>query len=357
MRFRSLDVARGLTIAAMILVNNQGSGAHAFPGMSHAKWHGLSPADLVFPCFLFVMGASMAFSFARQSESGIPRRAQHLKVVRRATLLVVLGVALNALPRFDPHDVRYLGVLQRIGLAYLLSSLVVLDLSPRWRWGVGAAVLLGYWAALVLIPVPGHGPGILTPDGNLAGWIDRTLFGVRHVYKNGPYDPEGLLATLPATVTVLLGFAAGDRLRTRPVGSHTTRTLVLWGVAAALAGLAWHPAFPINKRLWTSPYVLVSAGIAMVLVAAIYELVEVRGWRAIGWPFEVFGVNAIFVYLASEEVAGLLTTGGSKAWLYAHVFEPLAGPVGGSLAFALAFAAVWWLVLVAMWRQRWFVKI
>jgi predicted acyltransferase len=349
-RLSSLDVLRGLTIAAMIVVNNQGDGSHVLAGLGHARWHGLTAADLVFPFFLVIVGVSTAFAFARQ-------RPTHARVLRRSALLFALGFCLNAFPHFDPAEVHIMGVLQRIALVYLLTSLIVLHVPRRAQLVLGAGLLLGYWALMTLVPVPGHGAGVLTPDGNLAGWVDRAVLGARHVYGNGPYDPEGLLSTLPAVVTALIGFWAGDWVRRQPVGPAVSRRVAQAGVAVALIGAAWHPLFPLNKRLWTSSYVLFTAGCALVLLAATYHLVEVRGFRRLGRPFEVMGLNAILAYLASEEAASLLNSSHAKPWLYGHVFAPFAGDVGGSLLFSFALAAAMWALLVPLYRRRLFLKV
>ena len=344
-RLTSLDVLRGVTIAGMIVVNNQGDGSHVLPGLSHARWHGVTGADLVFPFFLVIVGVSMAFSFAH-------RPPTHLRVLRRSVLLFALGFFLNAFPHFDPAEVHIMGVLQRIALVYLLASLLVLHLYRRAQVAVAAGLLLGYWAVMTVVPVPGHGAGVLTPDGNLAGWVDRAVLGVRHVYANGPYDPEGLMSTLPAVVTTLIGFWAGDWIRRQQVDAIVSRHLIRVGVVLAAVGAAWHPLFPINKRLWTSSYVLFGAGCALVLLAAIYWVVEVHGLRWLGRPFEVMGINAILAYMASEEVAYLLSSTHAKPWLYGHVFAPFAGDVGGSLLFSLALAAAMWVLLVPLYRRR-----
>src|SRR5436309_10413553 len=213
----------------MIVVNNQGDGSHVLPSLGHARWHGLTAADLVFPFFLVIMGVSMAMSFARH-------RPSPWKVLRRSALLFALGFFLNAFPHFAPGDVHIMGVLQRIALVYLLASVIVLHVPRRGQLAIGAVLLGGYWALMMLVPVPGHVAGVLTPDGNLAGWLDRAVLGMKHVYGNGPYDPEGLLSTFPAVVTALIGFWAGDFVRRQHVGSHVTRRLTTAGLALAAAG-------------------------------------------------------------------------------------------------------------------------
>jgi predicted acyltransferase len=328
-RLTSLDALRGLTIVGMVLANDEG-------GLSHARWNGFTLADLVFPSFLLIMGAAMAYSFAKGVSRG--------RVVRRAATLFALGFAMNAVPHVDWHEVRVMGVLQRIALAYLIASWVVLHVPRRRQWWLAGALLVGYWGAMTVVPVPGHGAGALTPGGNLAGYLDRLVFGVRHMYLNGPYDPEGLLSTLPAVVSVLIGYRTGEWLRHQPKTPLTSATLLGAGVACVTAGALWNPLFPINKRLWTSSYVLFAAGWGLVLLAVAYQLVEVHGWHALGWPFRVLGLNAIFVYVASEELGMLV-----------GLHRPAALPHGR--AFALSMIGAVWVLTYALYRRRIFIRV
>ena len=349
-RLTSLDVLRGLTILGMIVVNNQGDGSHVLPSLGHAAWNGITMADLVFPFFLVIMGVSMAISFAK-------RRPTPWKIVRRSALLFALGFFLNAFPHFDPAEVHIMGVLQRIALVYLATGLLVLYAPRRAQLVAGAALLVGYFALMTLVPVPGHGAGILTPDGNLAGFLDRALLGVRHVYGNGPYDPEGLLSTLPAIVSALIGFWAGDWVRRQQVGVSVTKRLATAGLALAVAGAVWAPLFPVNKKLWTSSYVLFTGGCALLLLAITYHVVEVKGFRKLGRPFEILGLNAILAYMASEELASVFNETHFKPWLYTRVLTPFAGEILGSFLFSLTLAAATWLLAGALYRRRVFLKV
>ena len=339
-RFRALDVLRGIAIVGMILVNNQGSGAHAFFGMSHADWNGWNPADLVFPLFLFVVGGSMALSMARRP----PTLA---RVVRRAALLFAIGLAMNAIPPVVLADLRIMGVLQRIGLAYLLASLVVMFLPERRQWQVGALVLLGYAAVVGLWPI--------RDDFSLPGVIDRSLLGQAHVYKNGGYDPEGLLSTLTATVSVLAGFWAVTWLRRQSVGVLAARRLAIAGLALVVAGQAWGLVFPINKRLWTSSFVVLMAGLSVLVLALCYWLVEVR--EVSGLALEILGVNALAVYIGSEILTAQLKAHGWRVWLYDHLCSPHLGFLLGSLIYALVIAGLWWLMAYVLWKKRVFIKV
>jgi predicted acyltransferase len=355
-----LDVFRGLTMAAMVLVNNPGSSSRTYPALRHAEWNGWTPADLVFPFFLFIMGVAMAFSFARRGQEG-GRGVALGRVLRRGLLLCVLGLLLNGFPRVL-GDLRILGVLQRIGFAYVLASLVVLRLRPRRQRIVAGTVLLGYWAAIALVPVPGVGTVAMTPEHSLPGWLDATLLGARHLYGQGTYDPEGLLSTLPAVVTVLFGYWAGEWLRTSGPVRATALRLLLAGGALAAIGLAWGAVFPINKRLWTSSFVLLTAGLAAAVLALCFWAADICRWRRLARPFEVMGVNAIFAYVVSEVGRDLLVhsprPGGASVrdYLYAHL-APWAGSANASLVLALGVLAWWWVVLYVMDRRRWFLKV
>ena len=293
-RLTSLDVLRGLVVAFMVVVENQGSGAHAFPGTAHAPWNGLTPADVVLPSFLFVVGASLAMTVDRLSWA---------RVARRSALLYVLGLVLT--------DLRPVGVLQHIAVCYLLVAVAVKLLTPRQQWTVAGAVLL--WHALV-------------PEVQPLGW-----------------------GTVPSeAVNVLAGYWAARR-----IGGHLVGT----GLACITAGLAWSTVLPLNKRLWSSSFVLVTVGIALVVFAAVHLYVDVLPRRRHAWLLEVFGRNAVVLYVASELVSDWLKQAGMREWLYRHVFAPWAGLHMGSLVYALAFVALWWWALYALYRRRIFVRV
>ncbi|MDY6786160.1 MAG: heparan-alpha-glucosaminide N-acetyltransferase domain-containing protein [Cyanobacteriota bacterium] len=367
-RLTSLDVFRGMAIAGMILVNTPGSWSHVYPPLLHAEWDGFTPTDLVFPAFLFIAGTAMAFSLSKYLGDNSPTAKVYWRIFRRCLLLFALGVFLNTLNLvLGLHDnLRILGVLQRISLAYFLAAIAILNLSKRALWLVGGAILLGYWAALMLVPVPGFGAGNWTPEGNLVGYLDRILLGTELMYKQGPFDPEGLLSTLPAVATVLTGYFAGDWIRHKSLDSSTSMDLVLLGLSSLLLGHLWGVGFPVNKQLWTSSYVLVGTGWSLLLLAACYELIEVKRVRSWGFPFKVMGMNAIFLFVASGIVTRFFyffkvgTEEDSPSlykWIYENLFAPWAGELNGSFLFAIAVVALWWLVLYGMYRKGWFLKI
>ena len=377
MRLKSLDVFRGIAIASMILVNNPGSWKQVYPPLDHAEWHGCTPTDLVFPFFLFIVGCAMSFSLSKYTQTTTKIETNiYWRIARRATILFGLGlllntssialdVLLNSAPVENFGKIRIMGVLQRIGLAYFISAIAILNLSPRHQKMLAVAVLFGYWALLFVFAVGGYTAYELTPEGYLGGYVDRLILGSQHLYKGGPFDPEGLLSTLPASVTVLIGYFTGEWLRVQPIKTRTSLNLAIGGLCCLVIGRLWGFSFPINKQLWTSSYVVFTAGWALLLLAACYETIEVRKWKW-GWPFEIMGLNAIFLFVASGIVARLLlkthigigkTAPTTYTWIYENWFVPWAGPLNGSLAFAVTAVLCWWLILYGIYRRGWQIKI
>ena len=354
---------RGLTIAGMVLVNVQGDPRYAPGALKHATWNGWTIADLVFPAFLFISGAGMAFSLGAH-EGSHGDRSTHLGLLRRAATLFALGLALNAV--LDPlSPIRVMGVLQRIALATLLGGLVVLHLRPRLQYLLGGGLLLGYWALLALVPVPGVGIPALDPDANLPGAVDRVVLGSSHMYT-ASYDPEGLLSTLPAVVTLLAGYWAARWLQGRTGTTRASVMLVVAGIAVLLLWMAWGIVHPINKRMWTGSFVLVTAGAAVLLLGVIHQVVDVRGHLSRGWALRVLGRNAIVVYVVSELIGAVVravpvpfATGDPplRQWVTDRALAPLTGPSLGSVSFALGLLALLWLVCWALWRRHVFVKV
>ncbi len=350
-RVQSLDAFRGLTIAGMILVNNPGSWAYVYPPLAHAAWHGWTPTDLIFPYFLFILGVAVPYSFARRLEEGAHRGDLVRHIARRSAVLIVLGLAMRAVPDFDVTTMRYYGVLQRIGLVYFFAATAYVYLGMGARVGLTALLLLGYWAVMMWVPVPGYGAGDLSPDGNLAGWLDRLLLD-GHLWQ-GTWDPEGLLSTLPAIATALLGIFTGEGLRSPASGVEKTRGLVTVGLVATVVGLGWGLVFPINKNLWTSSYVVFTAGTALVALGVLYWLIDVRRLRG-AWQewMVVYGRNAILVFVASgmvtKAMARIRVDEGTSlyGWIYQNAFQSWAGDYPGSLAFAVTYVVFW---LGVMW--------
>ncbi|HEY9726682.1 MAG TPA: DUF5009 domain-containing protein [Chroococcales cyanobacterium] len=369
-RLISLDVFRGIAITGMILVNMAGVAEQAYPSLVHADWNGCTLADLVFPFFLFIVGVAIAFSFSKYIEGNKPTPAVYWRIVRRSLILFALGLLLNGFWNYDWSSIRIMGVLQRISLTYLFAALIVLKVPRKGQWAIAALLLIGYWLAMSLVPVPGYGFGNLTREGNLGAYIDRLMIGTAHLYKGDNFnslgDPEGLFSTLPAVVSVLFGYFTGDWLRKQRIESYTSMSLVLFGLSCLVVGEVWGFWFPINKKLWTSSFVVFTAGWALLLLAACYELIEVRDRRHWGKPLEIMGLNAIFVFVASVLAIKILVKthigSGENApttysWIYEHLFVSWAGAMNGSLLFALVTVLFWWVVLYGMYRKHWFVKV
>ena len=368
-RRASLDAFRGLAVAGMILVNNPGSWAHVYPPLRHAAWHGATPTDLVFPFFLFAVGAAMSFSFAARAARGDGRGRLWRHVALRAAILYGIGFLMTLVPRFDFATVRLVGVLPRIGMVCLAAGTMVLFLSRRAVAVAAAVLLLGYWALMAWAPVPGFGAGDLSPEGNLAAYLDRIVLGP-HMWSGGGgvYDPEGLLSTLPAVASTLAGLFAGDYLRSgRSAGGAATVRLLGCGAVLVLAGHVWDLAFPVNKPIWTSSYVVYTTGWALATLAVLHELIDVRGWRTWARPLVVCGMNAIAVFVGSGMLAKTLVlwripaegggTTSAYAFAYDAFFASWAGPLNGSLAFAVATVLLWLGVAWALHARRIFIKV
>jgi predicted acyltransferase len=363
-RLDSLDVFRGLAIAAMILVSTPGTWNAVYTPLDHAAWNGWTLTDLVFPFLLFAMGAAVPFALARRR--GTPRRVGR-HIIRRALILFALGLVLNAIEAAAPMHwatFRIPGVLQRIAIVFLAVAWLTEHGSLRAQIAVVVAALAAYWAALTLIPVPGAGAGVLTPEGNLASFVDRALLG-RHLL-NRFSDPEGLLSTVPAIATAMAGVFAGGWLRERRQ-THDSAGLFAAGLLAMIVGLVWGRVFPINKNLWTSSFALFSAGLAAQSLALCHWIVDVRGWRTVTRPLAAFGRNPLAAYFLSVGFDSLLTriTAGSgsslKGVVYRSAFAPLLRPCCGaeaaSLGYALTYVVLWGVILGELYRRRIFLRI
>ena len=368
-RLVSLDVFRGVTIMGMILVNNPGTWAAIYPPLKHAAWHGWTPTDLVFPFFLFIVGVAIPLAFTKRLARGAERGDLVRKTVKRAVVLFGIGLGLAFYSRgwrflagegIDLSDFRILGVLQRIALCYLGASLLFLYTSARTQLIVGGAILLGYWVAMTWVPVPGIGAGHLdVPAETLAAWVDRLLLG-QHLWAGADklWDPEGVLSTLPAIVTTLLGVAAGRFLGADGLTpTEKAAWLMATGVVLAAAGGMWGWVFPINKALWTSSYVLLTGGFAFSGLGVCYWVADVQGRR--GWPrpFVIYGVNALLVFVGSSVLAQTFAriqvgSGSLQSWIHRTVFAPLGPPELGSLLFALAWVAGWFLILRVLYNRN-----
>ncbi len=428
-RLVSLDIFRGLAIAGMILVNNPGSWSTVYAPLLHAKWHGWTPTDWVFPFFLFAVG--MAIPLALGKRLGQPQGKLLRKIGIRSLLIFGLGLLLAAFPHFkltgrtpgsllwlhyflaaifvislflrgaalgqkpvraplarralyavlasgagialigafyaDYSTLRIPGVLQRIAIVYAVCAVLFLNTSWKGQLGSAIALLLGYWAVMSLVPVPGGIAPNLEPESNLGAWLDRTLLGTGHLWSQSKtWDPEGLLSTLPAIATGISGMLATHWMK--QAGSANRRLFGLLGAGLVLlvAGTLWDLAFPINKALWTSSYVLHSSGVALIILSLIYWLADVKGYTGWGRPFYIYGANALFVFVLSGFVAKLSYTiswvadGQAvtlKNWIYHTFFTSVLSPYNASLAFALSNVVVFWVLAWLLYRRQIYIKV
>ncbi len=366
-RYLSIDFYRGLTIALMLIVNTPGSWQHVYSPLLHAEWSGCTPTDLVFPSFMFIIGVSMWFSFEKYGRR--LNRELGMKVLKRTVILFALGLLLAKFPFFwkDWDKLRFLGVLPRLALGYGFASLLALTIPGRWLPATAAGILLGYWGLLYAFAEPGQDPyGLL---GNVVRQVDLAVMGPAHMWqgKGVPFDPEGILSTLPAIVTVLLGWWSGQLMQRRQEEKIlAVRDLLLCGVVLAGAGLAWDLVFPINKSLWTSSFVLYTGGISMILLAFSVWALDIADGRRYITFFLVFGANPLFAYV----LAGLLTktmlkvqwmegeeTVSLYGWISNNLFRPIDAGQFGSLLFALTFMLICWSVCFYLYRRKIYVKI
>src|SRR6185295_16742336 len=365
-RLVSLDVFRGITIAGMVLVNNPGTWEHIYWPLEHAQWHGWTPTDLVFPFFLFIVGVAITLAFGSRVESG-RTSGLYLKIVKRTLIIFGIGLLLNALPYFALSELRIPGVLQRIAVCYFVASILFLHTKLRTQVAITIALLLGYWLVVKFIPAPGFGAGDLTKEGSLPSFIDRIVFG-KHVWAQAKvYDPEGLLSTIPALATTLIGVLTGQWLRAKKSAHEKVSGMFVAGAACVALGWAWNPFFPINKALWTSSYVLFSGGLALQFLALCYWVIDIKGYRRWAKPFEIFGLNAIALYVVADLIAVLLELihvngpDGARislgAWAFEKLFASWASPLNASLAFAVTFVLVCLGLMWVLYRRKIFIKV
>lgn len=390
-RFYSLDVFRGATVCLMILVNNPGSWGHIFNPLEHAPWHGLTPTDLVFPFFLFAVGNAMAFVMPRLEAAG--DAIFWKKVIKRSLIIFLIGLFLSWWPFMqwtdgslafrnwvDPSNptkgVRILGVLQRIAICYFFASIIIYYLKPRKAFLTGLIILLVYWLLCYV--------GNPTDPYSLQGWfgteVDKDVLGLPHIYqaeklngKNFPFDPEGLMSTLPAIVQVILGFMVGDyiqkKARLTAVGQGKNYEMVaglfVVGVAMLVTGFCWDTVFPINKKIWTSSYVIYTTGLATITIATMIYLIEFKNIKGgLARFFDVFGKNALFVFALSAflpKTLGLVKLGNGVTpwnWLYKKVLINVPGaPEIGSLLYALCVITFMWAICYWMDKRKIYVKV
>lgn len=367
-RLYSLDVFRGATIAAMILVNNPGNDS-AYAPLNHAQWNGWTPTDLIFPFFLFIVGVSLVLSFHSRVQKGEAKRTLLLHTLRRSAVIFLIGLFLNGFPYFHLATWRVAGVLQRIAICYLAAAIITLYFGTRGIWIWISGLLIGYWIAMRFIPIPRIGiPGtdipINDPNANLGWYLDKLYLPGRMYEK--VRDPEGILSTFPAIATALIGVLTGQWLRRSDSEKKKTIGMLAFGMTGIIAGQIWNIWFPINKKLWTSSFVLFTAGCALLALSACYWICDVKQRRLWTKPFIVFGTNAIVAYALADIVASLLfnihiqvgrQTLTLQDYLSRSLFGFISPPALGSLVYSITFVLVCWLPIYVLYRKRIFLKV
>jgi len=439
-RLIALDVFRGMTIAGMVLVNNPGTWSHIYDPLEHAPWHGLTPTDWIFPFFLFIVGVAIPIALGKRLAEGVTRKV-YTKIVSRSAMIFALGLSMSVIPFFQfgatnapdwlkmliwlamtggllflllrnfkvaviligisvvgviglnlagynvvPYNfgtMRIPGVLQRIAVCYLIVSVIFLHTNWKQQIYISVGILLGYWAVMTLIPVPGC--EVTTIDDkacNLAAWLDRTILTEDHIWRSAKvFDPEGILSTLPAIATTIAGVLTGTWLTKRPATSVLSESgdtahddklnkvsgLFFFGTVLLGAGYVWNSYFPFNKALWTSSYVLVTAGLALLTLGACYWLIDIKGYKAWAKPFVIFGMNALPLFVFSgifARMIGAYRVSGSdgqpvavQKWVFDNIFMSIAQPVDASLLYAICFILVWLFLMWLLYRKDIYIKV
>jgi predicted acyltransferase len=367
-RLVSLDAFRGATIAAMILANNAGSFRTVYEPLRHVPWHGWTFTDCIMPSFLWIVGVAMTFSFAKRMERGDSKRAILLHSAKRGAIIFALGLFLYLFPSFDFAHMRIPGVLQRIGVCYFFAAAIFLGFSWRGVLGWALGFLAAYWLMMTLIPVPGYGPGVLTPMGNFAGYVDR-LFLQDHMWRpDNDWDPEGILSTIPSISTMLFGVLAGYFLR-RKGESRQDKTgwMFLSGIGLFALGLFLDHLMPINKMIWTVSFCILMAGVSTSVFTCFYWLMDVQAIRSWAKPAIVFGMNSIAIYMFASlletafiefrlvPIAGEWIT--PHRFMESYVLGQFLNPYNVSLVYAALMVLVAYVLALAMYRRNWFIRI
>lgn len=439
-RLISLDVFRGMTIAGMVLVNNPGTWSHIYDPLEHASWHGLTPTDWIFPFFLFIVGVAIPIALGKRLAEGITQKV-YTKIVSRSAMIFALGLSMSVIPFFQfaatnapdwlkmliwmamtggllflllrnfkaagiliglsiagviglnlagynvvPYNfgtMRIPGVLQRIAVCYLVVSIIFLHTNWKQQIYIAIGILLGYWAVMTLIPVPGC--DVTTIDDkacNLAAWLDRSILTEDHIWRSAKvFDPEGILSTLPAIATTIAGVLTGTWLTKRPSASVLSESggtahddnlnkvsgLFFFGTVLLGAGYVWNSYFPFNKALWTSSYVLVTAGLALLTLGACFWLIDIKGYKAWAKPFVIFGMNALPLFVFSgifARMIGAYRVSGAdgqpvavQKWVFDNIFLSVAQPVDASLLYAICFILVWLFLMWLLFRKDIYIKV
>lgn len=367
-RLLSLDVFRGITVAAMILVNNPGNWGTIYWPLEHSDWNGCTPTDLIFPFFLFIVGVAIVCALKNLKQNNV-HKPLIFKILKRGFIIIALGLFLNLFPYFDFAHMRIPGVLQRIGVVYIVCAILFLKTTRHTQYFVFWFLLVGYYLLMAFVPIPGIGNANLDKETNLAAWVDRLILTQNHTWKQTvTWDPEGILSTLPAIASGIFGMIVGCVVTAeKKANIESSLRLIYHGIIAIILGLCFDFYFPLNKSLWTSSFVLYTSGLATVCFSILYWLIDVKKYKMGVKFFLVFGLNAITVFFGSAIIAKLLNipwvvqngeTIGAKLWLYQTFFVPyINNPYLASLAGALTFVCIWYGVLWFMSKKNVFIKI
>jgi predicted acyltransferase len=376
-RLLSLDVFRGMTIAGMVLVNNPGTWSAIYDPLEHAEWNGWTPTDFIFPFFVFIVGISITLALGKKVENKDLAKDIYWKIIKRSLIIFGLGLFLATFPFYnftkgewiDPANVRIMGVLQRIAICYLVSSLLFIHTNWKQQAIVAGALLLAYWALMTLINVPGCELTSFNDKAcNLSAYVDRLILTEAHIWKSAKvYDPEGLLSTIPSIATCLIGVLCGHWFRQEREDTDKVAGLFFFGSILMAIGWMWNFWFPINKPLWTSSYVVYMAGLALIFLASCYWLIDIKGYKKWTKPFLIFGVNAIALFVGSGVMARImgiikLPNGEGKSIslqeaIFNNIFLPIASPINASLMYAISFILVWLFLMWLLYRKKIYIKV
>lgn len=366
-RLVSIDVFRGMTIVGMILVINPGSWKYIYAQLRHANWHGCTFTDLIYPFFLFIVGVSIVFALSKAKDKTISMKALYYKIIKRTIILFVLGLFINSFPQFDLVNIRIMGVLQRIAVCYLIVSLLFLHTGLRGQIIWTVALLFVYWVLMEWIPIPDVGAGSYEKYTNLATYVDKIVLSGHMGYYEKLGEPEGVISSLPSLSSTLFGVLTGHLLRMKKADIQKTCMMLVSGIVFIILGLLWSRVLPINKHLWTSSYAVLTTGYALVVLAILYFVIDVKGYRKGFQPFLVFGTNAITVYVLSIVLARMLkfiefTTADGvhfhlRSWLFERVFAPWLGDFNGSLVYAVLYVCLWYGIMLIFYKRKIFIKI
>ena len=374
-RLLSLDVFRGATVAGMILVNNPGDWGHIYAPLEHASWHGCTPTDLIFPFFLFIVGVSITYAMSSKKADPQAHTRTILKAAKRAVILFGLGLFLSLYPKIftEPLNalaqVRIPGVLQRIAVVFLISSIIFLKNTERNIMRITVGILVLYWIIMTFIPVPGTGFANLDKETNMAAWIDRSILTEAHLWKSAKtWDPEGILSTLPAIASGLIGVLVGSFLRRRDLeDGYKISWLFSTGLMLFIGGMIWGLQFPLNKSIWTSSFVLYTGGLATMILSFCYWIIDVNRYQRYTLPFVVYGKNAITVFFLSGLLPRTMnmikvsnadgTVSGLQSFLYTNFFSTNFSAINASFAWAIVQICFWFAILYIMYRKNIFIKV